>query len=114
MPVGDHSEFAETRRRPFWPGEVLHNFTLYNMKLSPDTRRNWIVIAAFGGFILSVFAISFVISLLPSFEQKCIQQCKPRGLEGRMVPKYSREMTGARGGPLECKCFSAEAHTPTP
>lgn len=76
------------------------------MKFRPVVRRNWIVATAFGGFILFCLVGSALVGSLPSFEQKCLQQCKPLGLDGRMVPSYPVEMTGARGGPKECKCFS--------
>jgi hypothetical protein len=84
------------------------------MKLRPDVRRNWIVALAFGGFILACLAGAMLVGLVPSFEQKCVQQCKPLGLDGRMMPSYPREMTGARGGPKECKCFNpATSSAPT-
>lgn len=69
-------------------------------------RRNWIVAAVFGGFILCGVGAAILVGMLPSFEEKCVQQCKPLGLEGRMVSTYPQEMTGARGGPKECKCLS--------
>jgi hypothetical protein len=84
------------------------------MKLRPDLRRNWIVALAFSGFILACLAGAMLVGLVPSFEEKCVQQCKPLGLDGRMVPSYPREMTGARGSPKECKCFSpATSSVPT-
>jgi hypothetical protein len=79
------------------------------MKDHSSVRRNWIVAAAFGGVILCSVGAAILVGLMPSFEEKCIQQCKPLGLEGRMVSTYPQEMTGARGGPKECKCLSAGA-----
>jgi hypothetical protein len=55
------------------------------MKLRPDLRRNWIVALAFSGFILACLAGAMLVGLVPSFEEKCVQQCKPLGLDGRMV-----------------------------
>jgi hypothetical protein len=72
-------------------------------------RRSWIVAAAFSGFLLCSFGAAILVGLLPSIEEKCVQQCKPLGMEGRMVSTYPQEMTGARGGPKECKCLGAAA-----
>jgi len=80
--------------------------TLCSMKFRPAVRRNLVIAATFCGFILFCLAGAMFVGFIPSFERKCVQQCKPLGLDGRMVPRYPREMTGARGGPNECKCFS--------
>jgi hypothetical protein len=79
------------------------------MKDRSAVRRSWIVAAAFGAFILCSVGAAILVGLMPSFGEKCVQQCKPLGLEGRMVSTYPQEMTGARGGPKECKCLSTGA-----
>jgi hypothetical protein len=98
------------------PLEILHRaapcrnvpvtFTLCLMKLSADARQRWVVAAGFAGFIALSLAVSYLLGLLPSFEEKCAQECKPQGLEGHMVAKYPWTMTGSKKGPEECKCFA--------
>ena len=75
------------------------------MKLSSDARQRWLVAAGFGGFIGLSLLASYLLGFLPSFEEKCVQQCKPSGMEGHMVSKYPWTMTGGKKGTQECKCF---------
>ena len=79
------------------------------MKLSLEARRRWLVTACFIAFVGLTTAIGYGLSLLPSFQEKCIAQCLPQGLEGRMVPIFPKTMTGTREGQKECKCFAPGA-----
>jgi hypothetical protein len=76
------------------------------MKLSIEARRRWLVAACFSAFIGFSLSIGYVLGLLPSFEEKCVAQCLPQGLEGHMVPMFPRTMTGAKEGQKVCKCFA--------
>jgi hypothetical protein len=76
------------------------------MKLSLEARRRWLVVACFIAFYGLSLACWYVLSLLPSFQEKCVAQCLPQGLEGHMVPMFPRTMTGVREGPKVCKCFT--------
>jgi hypothetical protein len=76
------------------------------MKLSLDAKRRWFVVLGFGAFIALSLAASYLLGLLPSFEEKCAAQCKAKGMTGSMQSIFPEPMTrGMRGsGPKECKC----------
>lgn len=84
------------------------------MKLSKDARRAWLVTACFAGFVGISFGASYLLSLLPSPEEKCAAQCNLREMQGHMVHIYPAAMTaGMRGrGPEECKCFRSGSYNP--
>jgi hypothetical protein len=84
------------------------------MKLSLDARRNWLVIAVFGGLISVTLVVGYLRGLWPSEAEACVTQCKIRDLEGHMVYVLPWTTTaGMRGkGPEECKCFRPGTYNP--
>jgi hypothetical protein len=77
------------------------------MKLSAVAKQRWLVALCFGAFMGLCLLVAWLLGMLPSFEQKCTQECKARGLNGRMEYVLPEVMTrGSRGrGPRKCECF---------
>jgi len=72
------------------------------------------VAGGFALFIAVCLGSAYLLDLLPTFEKKCVQQCKPKDMEGHMVYLYSAAQTaGMRGrGPKECRCYRPGAYDP--
>jgi hypothetical protein len=84
------------------------------MKTSVETRRRLAIAAGFAAFVGLAVGAAFVLDLLPSFEEKCLQQCKVSGMEGRMAYVYSAGQTVGMGGrgPRECRCYRPGTDSP--
>jgi hypothetical protein len=77
------------------------------LNLSLDSRRRWLVALCFSVFIGISTVTGYLLSFLPSFQEKCTAYCRTQGLEGKMVPVYPKTMTGSKEGRKECKCGAA-------
>ena len=86
------------------------------MNARPETRRRFAVAAGFALFIAISLAAAYLLGLLPTFEEKCVRQCKASGKNGQMEYIFSAGQTaGMRGrGPKECKCYPSGTYGPPP
>jgi len=85
------------------------------MKISAEVRRHIIVASAFSAVIAASILGGYLLSFLPTIEEKCTEQCHAPSMEGHMVHVYPAAMTaGMQGkGPRECKCFRPGTFNPS-
>lgn len=77
------------------------------MKLKLETKRRLIAAGAIGFFIGVELFGGYLLGLVPSFEQRCMEQCRAEGKEFQVLPLYPKTMTGAKGNGFfqkKCEC----------
>lgn len=75
------------------------------MQLKTETKRRLIAGGAFAAVVALGILGGFLFGLVPSFEQRCMEQCRADGKTSQVLPLYPKTMTGQKSeGFFQKKC----------